>query len=293
MEINVPAGRYVVAVSGGVDSMVLLDLLAKQAEHANMDLVIAHFNHGIQGAAAKTAEKLVVKTARAASLEVEVGQARLGKAASEEKARDARYQYLIQVKHKYQARAIITAHHQDDLVETALLNTLRGSGWRGLVAILRNPNVKRPLINVPKADLLKYAKTHKLKWQEDITNTDEKYLRNRLRSLGLGTEDKQKILNNIEKVAKIDEELNITIATISHKIAKNSLIDRQKFSALPTDVANELVIYWLREKALAYDRQTVDRLTVHLKTASVPSRYPIKGKAFLSIGAKFAKIKTP
>src|SRR3989338_6989044 len=106
------------------------------------------------------------KTAQKYGLPFEVGHGRLGKAASEETARQARYEFLDKVKRKYKADAIITAHHQDDLIETAFLNILRGTGRKGLSSIV-NPKIRRPILNVPKAEILAYAKQHHLKWYED------------------------------------------------------------------------------------------------------------------------------
>jgi tRNA(Ile)-lysidine synthase len=142
MEIVVPKGRYVVAVSGGVDSVVLLDLLTK----TNNQLTVAHFNHGIRQDSAKE-EALVKQLAKRYGLEIKIGNGKLGLEASEETARKARYDFLESVRQKHQADAIITAHHQDDLIETALINLLRGTGPHGLIAIAKNPNILRPLLN--------------------------------------------------------------------------------------------------------------------------------------------------
>src|SRR5438270_2251525 len=118
MKVNVPPGRYVLAVSGGVDSMVLLDLLAKLP---GLELVVAHFNHGIRPESVND-EELVANRAKRLNLPLELGYASLGQGASEATARQARYQFLEAVQKKYKAKAIITAHHQDDWIETAVIN---------------------------------------------------------------------------------------------------------------------------------------------------------------------------
>src|SRR5438132_889977 len=127
MDIALEPGTYIVAVSGGVDSMVLLDLLRTKPE---LKLIVAHYDHGMRPNS--TADRqLVQAVSKHHGLTFIYDQGKLGNA-SEATARRARYDFLHQVREASQARAIITAHHQDDLLETAILNILRGTGRRGL-----------------------------------------------------------------------------------------------------------------------------------------------------------------
>ncbi len=73
-------------------------------------------------------------------------------------------------KKKHHADAIVTAHHQDDVVETAIINLVRGTGRKGLTALADRPDIRRPLLNIPKSEIQKYAKTNDLDWREDETN---------------------------------------------------------------------------------------------------------------------------
>jgi tRNA(Ile)-lysidine synthase len=141
MKIKIPKGKYVVAVSGGVDSMVLLDLLSRKP---GIELVVAHFNHGIRPDANKD-EELAVTRSEQLNLPIEVGYGHLGAKCSEEHARKARYAFLQKISLLHNADKIITAHHQDDLIETALINTIRGTGRKGFVSISNNEKVLRPL----------------------------------------------------------------------------------------------------------------------------------------------------
>ena len=264
---QITPGRYILAVSGGVDSITLLDLLAGRP---GIELVVAHFNHGIREDARED-EKLVERAAQDHGLKFEVGYGTLGPAASEDQARRARYGFLRQIKKQYGCKAIITAHHQDDLIETAIINLLRGSGRKGLTAMADNPEVLRPLLNVPKKKIIAYALAHKLNWRNDSTNKDPKYLRNyiRLRVIPkLSAAQRQQLVKNIEKVAKIKPELDNLLATLSHSVGKNDFIDRGKFSALPLELTNELMVYWLRQHGLLqFDQKTVERLNLGLRTA--------------------------
>jgi len=307
-DIKLKPGKYVVAVSGGVDSMVLLHLLAQkqkqetrnkkqekknqfQVSSSQLRLVVAHFNHGIRRESGLD-EKFVQKTAKEYSLPIEVGYGHLGAGASEEIARKARYNFLFKIKEKHQANFIITAHHQDDLLETAILNLLRGTGRRGLSAISDNPKVLRPMLSVPKTVIVQYAKAHRLKWREDTTNKNDQYLRNYIRfniTNNLTVDQKQELLKNINIVAKNNKQANTIIAMISHNIKNGTRIDRQKFTTLPAEVANELIIFWLiAENFRAYNKKMVNRLSIATKTALPNTHHHVADGLELVIGKKFA-----
>ena len=281
-------GKYVLAVSGGVDSMVLMRVLSRKP---NIKLVIAHFNHGIRKDSGKD-EALVRKMAGKYGLKTEVGRGKLEAGASEEIARNARYNFLENVRKKHRARAIITAHHQDDLIETAIINLIRGTGRRGVSAIANNPSVVRPLLNVPKADLLNYAGRHRLKWREDSTNVDTKYLRNQIRKeilFSISARQKEQLIADIQKITDNNKIADKLIATISQSIEINGKIDRYKFTMLPSDVARELVIYWLRqESATEYDKGTVEHAVIAIKTAKPGTRHDIKSSLKLVVDNRVA-----
>ncbi|MFA5010032.1 MAG: tRNA lysidine(34) synthetase TilS [Patescibacteria group bacterium] len=173
------ADLLVVAVSGGVDSISLLDGL-RQLSHR---LVVAHVNHGLRKEADKD-ERLVADYCHQHNLEFVVERVDLGNktTAVEERARILRYEVLRKVAKKRQAKWIVTAHTADDQVETVIANWLRGSLVRGMGGMkLTSEGVVRPLLMVWKRELLVYAKRHKLKYATDKTNTDVKFTRNRIR----------------------------------------------------------------------------------------------------------------
>jgi tRNA(Ile)-lysidine synthetase-like protein len=292
MEINVPPGKYIIAVSGGVDSMVLLDVLRQRS---SLELVVAHFNHGIRPDSSMD-EELVVRTAKSHSLPIEVGYGELGTNTSEETARIKRYESLKNLKTKHKADKIITAHHQDDLVETAFINLLRGSGSRGLVAMLVNPEIIRPLTSVKKQQLLDYAKKNGISWREDTTNTNQAYLRNYIRcnvTPLLSAKDRKSLVLNIDKVANIINEKDHLLATISQNIVKNNMISRSKFIALPGEVRSELIMYWLRQqKVNEIDKKTIEKIDVALKTASAGTRHSLKKGLWLKLDIKTAQFDT-
>jgi tRNA(Ile)-lysidine synthase len=292
MKADIPPGKYIIAVSGGVDSMVLLDVLKC---NSNIELVVVHFNHGIRPDSIKD-ERLVERTAKNYSLPYEAGHANLGEEASEEKAREKRYAFLRSVMDKHRADGIITAHHQNDLMETAFINIIRGTGHRGLASMHSSPDIVRPLLGTPKSDLINYAKEHGVKWHEDSTNENETYLRNYIRKKimpSLGLADQQYLVKNVEKIAENIGEKDKIIAKLSRKLANKGNIVRSKYIALPGEIRRELVMYWLRSNEFAqFDRKTVEKIDIILKTGRAGSRYPIKKKLWLVLGQKTAHFKS-
>ncbi len=166
--------RYVVAVSGGVDSVVLLDMMRRLPD---VQLIVAHFDHGIRPDSARDAQ-FVERLAATHGLPFETAREELGPKASEETARRRRYAFLQQVAQKHAAQ-LVTAHHSDDLVETIAINHIRGTGWRGLTPM--SGEVLRPLLTMDKQSIKAYAAKQGLQWHEDSTNKSDAYLRNRLR----------------------------------------------------------------------------------------------------------------
>jgi tRNA(Ile)-lysidine synthase len=168
--------RVVLAVSGGRDSMVLLDAVART--HLALVAGVATYDHGT-GEAATRAAALVARRARALGLPVHSGRADRP-AGSEAAWRDARWRFLREVAHAERA-AIATAHTRDDQVETVLMRALRGAGARGLAGLYAEGDVLRPLLQISRADVAAYARARHVEWVEDPSNQSRRYLRNRVR----------------------------------------------------------------------------------------------------------------
>lgn len=281
MNMRIQPGKYVVAVSGGVDSVALLYLIWKtQANQNGIIIEVAHFDHGIREDSAKDAA-FVRELAGKLNLPFHLGTGKLGSSTSEERAREARYNFLREIKSQIKADAIVTAHHQDDVIETAIINLLRGTTAKGLGALKSTPEIIRPLLPYTKADIIDYAKTHHLSWREDPTNQDENYLRNYVRKKLLpkmSTKKRQNFLDIIATSSEVTAEISKLIATIQPEDG----LKRAEFVALPHKVASELVASWLKAARLGLDRKTIERLVIGLKTVRGGKRLEInKNKYFI------------
>jgi tRNA(Ile)-lysidine synthase len=176
----------IVAVSGGPDSVFLLYLLKKILKDRAIAIIVAHVNHKLRGKESEKDQKFVEKLCKKLEVKLEVATLpKITKGNVEELARNFRYDFFNSLQKKYKATHIITAHHADDNVETVIMNMARGSFARGLKGMDFHGgvhrNLLRPLLNLSKADILKYLKTNKIPFRIDKSNIDEKYSRNFIR----------------------------------------------------------------------------------------------------------------
>ena len=179
--------RILVAVSGGLDSMVLLHCLQALAEPCALSLEAAHLDHGIRAQGAADAEFVAACCARLGipchqERSPVPEQARAAGISLEMAARNARRDFLSRCAANCGARMIALAHHREDQVETFLLRLVRGSGRSGLCGMAVQDGLWwRPLLGVPQARLEEYARSHGLDWVEDLSNRDPAFQRNLLR----------------------------------------------------------------------------------------------------------------
>jgi len=235
--------KYVVAVSGGVDSVVLLDLLSHQPGFDNSKFIVAHFDHGIRPDSANDAI-FVADLAKKYNLLFELKREELGPNCSENTARTRRYEFLRSVAKKYNAR-LITAHHADDIIETIAINLHRGTGWRGLAAM--DSDVIRPVKDVMKSEILAYANHHKLIWHEDSTNASDNYLRNRIRhnTMKLDEDTKRQLLGLWAEQKSLKKIINKEVARL---IGKGPTYSRYFFIHIDNSTALECLRYAVRAR---------------------------------------------
>jgi len=211
--------KYILAVSGGVDSVVLLDmatsgqLVIDGRKVEKQDCIIAHFDHGIRGEESRCDANFVKLLSQKYGVMYIEKQGNLTKNSSEDAARQLRYSFLVDSANHYNAK-IVTAHHKDDYVETMAINVSRGTGWRG-IAPFGNKRILRPLLSLRKNELYNYVLEHDLEWTEDATNVSNDYLRNRIR----------KTLNR----KNIDTEQLVQLGEEQHRVKKIIETEIEKF----------------------------------------------------------------
>jgi tRNA(Ile)-lysidine synthase len=171
-----PSGRWLLAVSGGRDSMVLLDAMARRRR--DQIAGVATFDHGT-GAQATAACDLVAQEASARGLTLVRGRAPRVLARTEAAWRGARWSFLSEAAASLGAQ-VVTAHTRDDQIETVVLRLLRGSGPRGLAGMLAGGPL-RPLLTVPRTAVAAYAASHRVPYLDDPSNATPDFQRNRVR----------------------------------------------------------------------------------------------------------------
>lgn len=211
--------KYLVGVSGGLDSVALLHLLH---ESGFQKLVVCHLDHGLRGKESTADSRFVQKVGKSLGYEVIANKVNLRErikttgVSLETAGREARHEFFAECGKQQRCNHLLLAHHADDHAETVLWNLLRGSlGYRGMNAISemkfqgRSMTVERPLLEVRKDEIKSWMLQRKFSWREDATNAINDVVRNRLRNEAiplLGEIAKRDITPNLLRAAEIDGE---------------------------------------------------------------------------------------
>jgi tRNA(Ile)-lysidine synthase len=245
-----------IALSGGIDSVVLLHLLHQLQKTHHFTLKASHVHHGLSKSAdkwVKFCEKLCAKLS--ISLDVNYIQLPQKKALGiEGEARRLRYEKLLQSK----TDLVVLAHHEDDQAETFLLQLIRGAGVKGLSSMAHFDDTRRlwrPLLNASRIDIESYAKKHKLKWIEDESNQNTDFDRNFIRSKVLSILKNRfshiiKVIsrssahlaeaqNLLDDLAKLDLKNSLKSSNYKHKLQVKTL------EKLSLSRAKNILRYWL------------------------------------------------
>jgi tRNA(Ile)-lysidine synthase len=239
--------KLLVAVSGGVDSMVLCDLLAK----LNYQISIAHCNFQLRGEESEEDELFVENYAKKLGINFHKkrfdteGYAHVHKVGTQEAARNLRYEWFAELTQLFDYQCVITAHHATDNIETVLFNFSHGAGLRGLKGMLpKTNNIVRPFLWALKKDISQFAGIENIAYREDSSNETDKYARNFIRHTilpafkNLNPNFENTATENIEKLREANDLLQFFIKkakleVIQH-IDNQILIDKNKIKAYPS-----------------------------------------------------------
>ena len=297
--------KILLAISGGVDSMCLFELFKHQP-----GVIVAHFDHGMRPSAKKDQE-FVREQAQRAGLEFVTETASLGPEASEAAAREARYAFLKKVASERDA-TIYTAHHGDDLIETIMINLLRGTGWRGLVPF-SDEEIKRPFLEtdllpaeakellspeagkllpsedqpVWKQDVWRMASVQQVVFCEDPTNHEADYFRNRIRQALADQNSEAKVANfKHELYQKYLEQrkLKMELSKITkHFQTSNGFYRKEIFTSLDSVVAMELLRLICEERNLRLTRPQLAEFLQALHKYAPGKKFNLPGDVLVTI----------
>jgi tRNA(Ile)-lysidine synthase len=231
-ERNLLQGKFLAAVSGGVDSVVLCEL-CKQHE---IQFAIAHCNFQLRGEESERDEIFVKSLGEKYNVEVFVKRfdtevyADEKKISIQEAARELRYDWFMQLKKERGFSFTLLAHHADDNIETLLMNFFRGTGLQGLTAMpdenLEEKFFLRPLLGVRRKEILEFAKQNELQWVEDSSNLSSKYTRNFFRNELLPAIQKvypqaeENLLDNIDRFKQINALYQTSVEELKKKVCE-------------------------------------------------------------------------
>ena len=253
----------IVAVSTGVDSMALLDLLQRLPAGRRPRLLVAHVNHELRDQST-VEEAYLTDYCRQAGLSLRVAhwpKEDHPEHGVEEAARHFRYAFFKRLLAEYHAAAVVTAHHANDLAETMLMKMTRGGQLDQLVGIrdqrpLGRGKLVRPLLPFTKAELYRYARARGLKWFEDQTNQELTVARNRYRHQiipALERENPQLITHLLDYRAQLTELLawrNQELARLLDSVQAGQHLELVAFTQLPAFQQAELLRYWLEQSGV-------------------------------------------
>ena len=275
---------YLVGVSGGVDSRVLLQILL---DIGFTNLVICHLDHRLRGSDSERENQLIRRLAGRLKLPLvqEQVQGWPPKISLETAARQARQQFFARAAKQFGTNYLFLGHHADDQVETFLFNILRGAGSIGQATMRTETGISadgidlilvRPLLHVWKQEIRNYAKRHRLKFSEDVTNAANKFTRNRIRNLLvpeieriLGRPFKSNLLRLCE-IAAEEGELLRQLTPSWWELDELPVLDLR---ALPVALQRRVIHQWLTRKKIEdvcfEDVEEIRSMLTHREIAKV------------------------
>lgn len=285
------------AVSGGSDSVFMLEMLLAIKDEYKLKIIVSHVNHGLRGAEAQRDEDFVKKLAEKNGLIYEVehidmaGYAREHSLTCEEAGRKLRYLFFEEIKEKYKADKVAIAHNENDVAETTFLNIFRGTGLDGLESIpLRRDFYIRPILCFEKTEILDFLKENNIHYVDDSTNFTNDYKRNMIRNEVIPFIKKnfnENIVSSMSRLASIAKENNLYLEDIINdkyiNIVKSNTIDRESFNELNHYEKTLVLRKFLRENLNYLNNISKDNIEDMINLISLDSgkKYDIDGKHYL------------
>ena len=284
-------------VSGGSDSVFMLEMLLAIKDDYDLKIIVSHVNHGLRGAEAQRDEDFVKKLAEKNGLIYEVehidmaGYAKEHSLTCEEAGRKLRYLFFEEIKEKYKADKVAIAHNENDVAETIFLNIFRGTGLDGLESIpLRRDFYIRPILCFDKSEILDFLKENNIHYVDDSTNFTNDYKRNMIRNEIIPYIKKnfnENIVSSMSRLASIAKENNLYLEDIiSDKyinIVKSNTIDRESFNELNHYEKTLVLRKFLRENLNYLNNISKDNIEDMINLIKLDSgkKYDIDGKHYL------------
>ena len=257
-----PEDKIVVGVSGGPDSMSLINILNELKSDLKIELFVAHINHNIRKEA-KEDEEFVVKYCKKKNIEVYTLDAKIKEISKNEKkgleetGRKIRYDFFEEILNLTNANKIATAHTANDNAETVLMNIIRGTGISGLKGIrpIRDKKFIRPLIETSRQEIEEYCKNEKLNPRIDKTNFENDYTRNKVRNILIPLiqqEFNSNIIESLNRLSNISYEENEYLEEITSDIfkkikleenEKHIVLDLKLFNKQNTVIKKRIILY--------------------------------------------------
>lgn len=244
--------NYLLAVSGGADSMVLAYLFKKY----NLNFQIAHINYHLRGEQSNLDQKVVEDFCEKNNVKFHLYEITEKDNQPENSiqlwAREIRYRFFRNIQEQEKIKYLVTAHHLNDQIETFIINLSKASGIKGLSGIPVNDNfLLRPFLDITKEDIYKYAKEHNIEYREDLSNKKTDYLRNKIRHniVPQLVEINDLFLENFKRsisyINQAKDFIELQIEEIEQKLilssAENIIFDKDKFAVQSDFVKFEIL----------------------------------------------------
>ena len=272
----------ILAISGGRDSMCLLDMYYKSGQK----LVVCHTNHH-QRKASDTEEKYLIEYCAKRNILLEIDEYYPETIENfQAEAHIHRYEFFYRTALKYKAKYILTAHHKDDLAETVILRLIQGSnlyGYGGISRLVKYKDVYlyRPLLDYSRDDITKYCKDNDIFYFDDESNSEDHYMRNRIRHqiLPLMREENPNILNTISSFSNICKEAfdHIRKESINYLKENDNCIKLESFNKLDVSLKKDIICYMLENLKVRTSYQQISDILELINNDKPQLNYNIKG----------------